>query len=101
MRESTVEAHLHKQVVAAGGWTYKFTSPGRRNVPDRIVIWPEAYTRLLDGKAARVDFVECKAPRKKARPAQVREHVRLKKLNCEVLVLDTKKKVDLYVGRNK
>lgn len=86
MRESTVEKYLHKQVVKAGGWTYKFKSPGRRNVPDRIVIWP-----------AQVDMAECKAPGKKPRAGQVREHKRLTTFNIDVFVLDTKEKIDRYV----
>ena len=108
MRESVVEKHLRIQVRRAGGMTYKFKSPGRKNVPDRIVIWPRALQmgvisegRIKVTHVSRVDFVECKAPGKKANPAQAREHVRLMKLNCSVLVLDTKAKVDAYVGRNR
>lgn len=107
MKESVVERHLHTQVVKAGGTTYKFVSPGRKNVPDRIVIWPKKLIKpgdmsdLLGEWRAAVEFVECKAPGKKANPAQAREHVRLMKLNCVVLVLDTKAKVDAYLGRNR
>ena len=35
-RESIIEKHLAAAVKAAGGVAYKFVSPGRRSVPDRI-----------------------------------------------------------------
>ena len=94
MRESVIELHLHRQVVAAGGITRKWVSPGRRGVPDRIVIWPGK-------KGARVHFVETKAPGRTARPSQIREHNRLMLLGCVVLVLDTKEKVNTYVENEK
>lgn len=97
MRESTVETYLRKQVTKAGGTTRKFVSPGHPGVPDQLVIWSRP--GLL--RDAVIHFVECKAPGKKARPAQAREHVRLQKLGCVVLVIDTKEKVDNYVKRNK
>lgn len=108
MRESKVETYLHKRVERAGGTTRKFKAPGRKNVPDRIVIWQRsiygvkwggcAVSRYVD---AAIHFVECKAPGKKANAGQAREHVRLQKLGCVVLVIDTIEKVDSYVERNK
>lgn len=101
MRESKVEAHLHTQVEKHGGTTRKFKSPGRNNVPDRIVIWPGAWVtmRQVSRHAAEVHFVECKRPGKDANEAQAREHVRLLKLGCVVMVLDTLEKVDNYIGQ--
>lgn len=105
MRESKVESHLRKQVLLAGGTTRKWVSPGHPGVPDQIVIWPTGFShtpdRHRDPNPAVIHFVECKAPGKKARPGQAREHVRLQKLGCVVLVLDTIEKVDNYVARNK
>lgn len=99
MRESKVETYLHDEVTKARGTTRKFKSPGRNNVPDRIVIWPH---RIRAGqKWNHIHFVECKAPGKDARPGQAREHVRLQKLGCVVLVIDTHEKVDNYVKANK
>lgn len=80
IRESTVENNLVKKVKAAGGTAYKFTSPGRRAVPDRLVLLP----------GGRLVFVECKAPGETARPDQVREHNRLRALGFKVVVLDSK-----------
>lgn len=105
MRERSIESYLHREVEKHGGTTRKFKSPGRVNVPDRIVIWPPKSQdwRGQPVLAAKPDinFVECKAPGKKARPGQVREHARLRKLGCIVLVLDTKEKIDDYIARNK
>jgi hypothetical protein len=75
-RESSIERHLVAQVKAA----YKFTSPGRRGVPDRLVLLP----------GGRTVFVECKAPSEQPRPDQVREHNRLRALGFNVVVLDSK-----------
>lgn len=95
MRESTVERYLHREVTRAGGTTRKWKSPGRKGVPDRIVIWKGAVTGSVFGN---VHFVETKAPGKGPREDQAREHKRLRRLGCLVLVLDTKAKVDRYVG---
>ncbi|HBE9078239.1 VRR-NUC domain-containing protein [Serratia fonticola] len=80
IRESTVENNLVKKVKAAGGTAYKFTSPGRKAVPDRLVLLP----------GGRVVFVECKAPGELPRADQVREHNRLRALGFKVVVLDSK-----------
>lgn len=93
MIESNIEEYFNTQVKKAGGKTYKFVSPGRVNVPDRIVIWPAptAYT------SAYVHFVELKKPGKKPRAGQARELQRLKDLGCNALYIDTKNLVDFYV----
>ena len=69
-RESLIEKHLTPAVKAAGGVAYKFVSPGRRSVPDRIVLLP----------GGRIVFVECKSPGKAPRADQLREHERLRAL---------------------
>lgn len=79
-RESIIEKHLAAAVKAAGGVAYKFVSPGRRSVPDRIVLLP----------GGRIVFVECKAPGKAPRADQLREHERLRALGFNVVVLDSK-----------
>ncbi|WP_074013703.1 VRR-NUC domain-containing protein [Candidatus Sodalis sp. SoCistrobi] len=80
LREKAIEQQLIRAVKAAGGIAYKFVSPGRLGVPDRLVVLP----------GGRVLFVECKAPGQKARPSQQREHNRLRALGCEVITLDSK-----------
>lgn len=76
--ERDIEAHLVKRVEAAGGIAYKFTSPSRRSVPDRIV--------LLPGRPAQ--FVEIKAPGGKPTKAQLREHARIAAAGGVVWVID-------------
>ncbi|SFN76128.1 hypothetical protein SAMN05216516_11918 [Izhakiella capsodis] len=80
IRESTIEKHLVAEVKKAGGIAYKFVSPGRRAVPDRLVLLP----------GGRAVFVECKPPGEKPRPEQLREHERLRALGFTVAVLDSK-----------
>lgn len=80
IRESSIEKHLVAEVKKAGGIAYKFVSPGRRAVPDRLVLLP----------SGRAVFVECKAPSEKPRPEQLREHERLQALGFSVVVLDSK-----------
>lgn len=79
-RENLIEKHLVAEVKKAGGVAYKFVSPGRRSVPDRIVLLP----------GGRIVFVECKAPGKAPRADQQREHERLRALGFTVVVLDSK-----------
>ncbi|HCR3337270.1 TPA: VRR-NUC domain-containing protein [Morganella morganii] len=80
VREDVIERHLVNEVKKAGGIAYKFVSPGRRAVPDRLVLLP----------GGKVIFVECKAPGEKPRPDQLREHARLFALGHQVVVLDSK-----------
>ncbi|MDP3939594.1 MAG: VRR-NUC domain-containing protein [Deltaproteobacteria bacterium] len=98
-----VEARLKKQVALAGGATRKFVSPGRPNVPDQIVIWPRVVlvTPRVERIEAEIHFVETKAPGKSARGGQKREHKRLRKLGCQVFVLDTKERIDAYIEANR
>jgi len=79
VRERDVEAALIAAVQAAGGLALKFTSPGRRSVPDRVVILP----------GLPVTFVECKAPGAKLTAAQAREHKRIENAGGRVFVIDS------------
>lgn len=89
MKEKQIEQHLVKQVKAQGGLCYKFTSPARRGVPDRIVIWP----------GNQVHFVELKAPGKKLTPLQTHECDILITQGCNVCILSTVESVDQFVGQ--
>lgn len=91
VRESEVERLFVKQEPCA----LKFTSPGRRGVPDRLVLRPvpEAARELV---AQYVRFVELKRPGEKPRPEQVREHARLRALGFRVDVIDSKQQVKDY-----
>ncbi|WP_106494147.1 VRR-NUC domain-containing protein, partial [Escherichia coli] len=65
--------------------------PGRRSIPDRIVLLP----------GGRIIFVECKSPGKPPRPDQLREHGRLRALGFTVVVLDSKNLEAIILSRNK
>ncbi|HAS8351231.1 TPA: VRR-NUC domain-containing protein [Vibrio vulnificus] len=86
VREDVIERHLVSEVKKAGGIAYKFVSPGRRAVPDRLVLLP----------GGKVIFVECKAPGEKPRPDQLREHARLFSLGHQVVVLDSKDLTEIF-----
>ncbi|UQP02260.1 hypothetical protein L0Z36_10270 [Burkholderia multivorans] len=87
MLEKTVETYLVDRVRAAGGDAYKFTSPQRRSVPDRIVAF----------QPGRLYFVELKRPGNKPTKPQLREHERLRTLGCDVRVIDSREAVDAFV----
>ena len=76
--EKDVEAALVRRVKALGGLCEKFTSPGRRSVPDRIVTMP-------DGQ---IIFVELKRPGGKPTDAQLKDHANRRELGCDVRVID-------------
>lgn len=58
---------------------YKFTSPQRRSVPDRIFITAQGF----------IFFIEFKAEGKKPTEAQTREHEKLRANNVKVFVVDS------------
>jgi len=94
MRESSIERYLVRKVKAAGGECRKFVTPGRRHAPDRLVLIPAGAT----WEESHIVFVETKAPGKKARAGQRREHKRLRDMGFEVRVIDTKKLVGDFVN---
>lgn len=87
MRESSIEKYLVREVARACGVAEKFTSPGRRNVPDRIVTW----------LAPMIDFVELKATGEKPNAGQLRDHKRRRARGYFVAVIDSKEGVDRYI----
>lgn len=78
MLEKDIEKAFVKRIKELGGMAEKFTSPGRRAVPDRIVTMP----------GGQIIFVELKAPGKKPTDAQLRDHKRRRDLGCDVRVID-------------
>jgi hypothetical protein len=79
IKEKDVEAALVKEVKKLGGEAEKFTSPGRRSVPDRICSFEPCY----------IGFVECKAPGKKPTEKQAKDHERRRAMGFRVLVVDS------------
>jgi len=84
MRERDIEAYLVTRCRHVGALCYKWTSPGRVGVPDRICVFP----------GGQVVFVELKAPGKKPTGPQLREHARLREYGQKVAVLDSIEGVD-------
>jgi|TARA_R110001592_G_scaffold25271_1_gene96185 Holliday junction resolvase len=78
MLEKDIENALVRKVKKLGGMCEKFTSPGRRSVPDRIITLP-------NGK---IVFVEVKNTGKKPTELQLRDHERRRALGCDVRVID-------------
>ena len=50
MREKEIEKHFCWAVERLGGRTYKFTSPGRKGVADRIACLPDGTTWFVELK---------------------------------------------------
>ena len=78
MMEKDLEAKVCTYARDKGLLVYKFTSPARAAVPDRLFVCPDG----------RMFFIEFKREGQKATPAQDREHQRLRKHNVSVFVVD-------------
>lgn len=78
MLEKHIEAKVCEYAKSKGVLVYKFTSPARAAVPDRLFISPSGV----------VWFCEFKRPGAKPTPAQEREHVRLREAQVSVFVVD-------------
>lgn len=76
MLESKLEQLFKDYALGFGCCAYKFVSPGRRGVPDRLVIGP-------GGVAF---FIEFKSTRGKLSPSQTREIGRLRQSGFRVYV---------------
>lgn len=75
MTEAKIEATACAAARQKGWLTYKFTSPARRSVPDRLFV-----------REGRVVFIEFKSPAGKLTPGQVREIAELGAHGAEVHV---------------
>ena len=76
--EKDIELAVCKYAKDVGMLAYKFTSPNRAAVPDRIFIVP----------GGRVFFIEFKRKGKEPTPQQHREHERLMSKGVDVYVID-------------
>lgn len=89
MLEREVEAYLCKRVRELGGEVRKVQWVGRHSAPDRIAMLPASEHRDY-----RTIWFELKRPGAKARPAQVREHERMRSLGQRVEVADSIEAID-------
>ena len=78
MLEKHIEAKVCDYAKQRGLLVYKFTSPARAAVPDRLFVLP----------GGRVFFIEFKREGQKPTPAQTREHARLWAHGVTVFVID-------------
>lgn len=84
MREAYLERKLCERVRALGGTCEKFTSPGRRSVPDRLVTLP----------GGRISFAEVKRPGERPTKSQERDHTRRRALGAAVYIIDSLEAID-------
>jgi hypothetical protein len=78
MLEKDIEAKVCEYAKQQNVLVYKFTSPARAAVPDRLFIRPDGH----------VWFCEFKREGQKPTPAQEREHHRLRQHKVSVFVID-------------
>lgn len=78
MLEAQIEKRVCDYAKDKGLLVYKFTSPNRSSVPDRLMITPK-------GSAF---FIEFKREGQKPTPSQEREHTKLRGHNIAVFVVD-------------
>lgn len=88
-RERIVERALRRAVEARGGLCPKFTSPGWRGAPDRIVLLP----------GAPAAFVEVKRPGERPTALQRYRAEEMRRAGALVHTLDRIEDVDALVGR--
>lgn len=81
--ERDVERYLIKECEKRGWLCWKFVSPGRRGVPDRIVI-----------RTGAVAFVEVKRKGGRISPLQIRRIEELIRLLIPARVVETKGEID-------
>ena len=86
MLERDIEKKFVKHVEKLGGIAEKFTSPGRRSVPDRLVTLPEG----------RIIFVELKRPGQYPTELQFRDHNKRRALGCDVRVINSVEAIDAF-----
>lgn len=88
LAERDIEKYLVNRVKQLGGEVRKVKWIGRNSAPDRLV--------MVSGFPSW--WIELKAPGKKATPAQLREHARMRNNKMCVMVIDSLEAVDELLG---
>ncbi|HBL1432160.1 TPA: VRR-NUC domain-containing protein [Enterococcus faecium] len=83
--ENDIEKYLVRQIKSIGALCYKFTSPGTRGVPDRIIVY-----------RGNVFFAELKRPGGKPRNDQLKVMEKFNDQMMPIFVIDSKEKVDKF-----
>ncbi|OBA38990.1 VRR-NUC domain-containing protein [Gordonia sp. 852002-51296_SCH5728562-b] len=90
--EAVIEQYLRSRCAEIGLLCWKFTAPGHRGVPDRVVMGHDAR-----GDAVTL-FVELKRPGAKPRPSQVAAIEDMRAHGTHAVVADTKAAVDALLS---
>ncbi|CAB4166718.1 VRR-NUC domain containing protein [uncultured Caudovirales phage] len=85
--EKDIERHLVHRVAERGGVAYKWVSPGRVGVADRIVLLP----------GGRVWFVELKTVKGRLSPLQKVFAADMARMGMNYLVIKSKEEVDQWI----
>lgn len=93
--EKAIERYLKQEMTKIGGLCYKFTSPNRKGVPDRIAIFPP----LVQGSPGPVWWIEVKSTGQKLTPLQEVELRNIARVGQLVMVLDRKEGVDMLIKK--
>lgn len=97
MRESTIEKYLVKKVKECGGEIRKLKWIGRRGAPDRLVGFRQKMSGPFVNQMGNHILIELKATGKKPDAHQLREIEKLRNINFQVWVIDSKRKVDKFI----
>ena len=87
MLEKQIEASVCDYAKKFGVGVYKFTSPARAAVPDRMFMYK-----------GRVFFIEFKREGQKPTPAQEREHNRMRQHQINVFVVDNVEQGEIVIA---
>ena len=87
MQESSLEKRLRLEVKKYGGKAFKFVSPGKNGMPDRIVLLP----------GGRAIFVEMKQLGKSLEPLQGKRRDELSQLGFQVFKIDSKEDIKKFI----
>ena len=86
--ERDIERYLVRRTIEHGGVAYKWVSPGRVGVADRIVLLPGGV----------VWFVELKTVKGRLSPWQKLFAAEMRRMGMNYIVVRSKKEVDAYFG---
>lgn len=89
MLESGLEIKVKIYAEGKGCFFYKFVSPGRRGVPDRMIITPYGV----------VGFIELKAKGEKPNPLQRLEIKRMEGMDINVMWTDSYEKATKFIDK--
>jgi hypothetical protein len=85
VRESDVHKALVKRIETLGGEVRRVSWQGRRAAPDVFVLLTKRST-----------WIEEKRPGEEPTDAQLREHARMRRAGCTVLVISTLAEIDYH-----